>query len=321
MVVNTAKHERFITKSFMGSTVGYNSIAPYSLLAIRLYDMLSAGYNSRTMTASNAQVKRYEIDEEVPPQPDTLSAPVQEVFSSIQGEGPYVGVRQIFVRFAHCHLKCTYCDTPMTTPDGLCHIETTPGGGPESIKRIDNPVALPELLTELEALIPQARHHSISFTGGEPLLYHRYLAQLFPEIQKRKLKTYLETSGTQPEFLKPVLPYTDIAAMDIKIPSCTGEAPEYENHKAFYNLLVAQPKTKTFIKLIFNDNITPDEISAVGDIVSKRETPVILQPETTLTDKQVHVSAQKILSVASELSKTFLVVRVIPQTHKMINVL
>ena len=59
----------------------------------------------------------------------------------------------------------------------------------------------------------------------------------------------------------------------------------------------------------------------MGDIVSKRETPVILQPETTLTDKQVHVSAQKILSVASELSKTFLVVRVIPQTHKMINVL
>ncbi|MBN1405468.1 MAG: 7-carboxy-7-deazaguanine synthase QueE, partial [Candidatus Omnitrophica bacterium] len=39
------------------------------------------------------------------------TANVLEIFSSIQGEGIYVGERQIFIRFAGCNLNCVYCDT------------------------------------------------------------------------------------------------------------------------------------------------------------------------------------------------------------------
>ena len=38
-------------------------------------------------------------------------ANVYEVFDSIQGEGPYVGTRQVFVRFQGCPLTCVYCDS------------------------------------------------------------------------------------------------------------------------------------------------------------------------------------------------------------------
>ena len=40
-----------------------------------------------------------------------LTVNIKEIFSSIQGEGPYVGEKHVFVRFCKCNLACKYCDT------------------------------------------------------------------------------------------------------------------------------------------------------------------------------------------------------------------
>lgn len=50
-----------------------------------------------------------------------LQAGVSEIFSSIQGEGKYVGCRQLFIRLIGCNMDCPYCDT-----DKL--IKTEPAG-------------------------------------------------------------------------------------------------------------------------------------------------------------------------------------------------
>lgn len=250
------------------------------------------------------------------------TAPLQEVFSSIQGEGVYVGKRQVFVRFAHCHLKCAYCDTPMTSASGQCHVETPPGSG--EMTYFPNPMQ-PDVLAEIIInLLQTTKHHSVSFTGGEPLLYHAFLQKVLPLVQA-VAPTYLETSGTQPDFLQAVLPFVDIIAMDIKLPSATGEAPQFENHTAFYKVLrhwaatTGQPKD-CFIKLVFNEKTTLDELAEVRRIVTDPTTPIILQPETSLRDRSVTLNPKQLFAFEQFLSQTFDDIRVIPQTHKMLNV-
>ena len=49
---------------------------------------------------------------------------INEIFSSIQGEGPFVGYKQLFIRFCNCNLNCKYCDTEFKsgniyTPESL----------------------------------------------------------------------------------------------------------------------------------------------------------------------------------------------------------
>ena len=42
---------------------------------------------------------------------------IKEVFTSIQGEGPFIGYKQLFIRFCGCNLSCNYCDTDYRTVD------------------------------------------------------------------------------------------------------------------------------------------------------------------------------------------------------------
>ncbi len=94
---------------------------------------------------------------------------VNEIFYSLQGEGARKGSANIFVRFAHCNLKCRFCDTEF-----------------ESYREIK----VEYLLEECGQFLCK----NIVFTGGEPLL------QLTGEVIKlfKKADYYLavETNGT-----------------------------------------------------------------------------------------------------------------------------
>lgn len=54
-----------------------------------------------------------------PPEParrtDNNALDVQEVFGTIQGEGPFAGAPAVFVRLAGCQLQCPGCDTDYTS--------------------------------------------------------------------------------------------------------------------------------------------------------------------------------------------------------------
>lgn len=75
---------------------------------------------------------------------------VQEIFPTIQGEGPYAGQSAIFVRLAGCNLRCYFCDTDFET--GTEHLS------PDSVMLS---------VMQKSPLVPMS--NLIVLTGGEPL--------------------------------------------------------------------------------------------------------------------------------------------------------
>lgn len=96
-----------------------------------------------------------------------------EVYTSVQGESTWVGLPCVFVRFAGCNLRCTWCDSVFTFTGG-------------TRRPIDDVVA------EVVATgIPL-----VEITGGEPLV-HKAAVPMMQALVDRGLTVLLETSGSR----------------------------------------------------------------------------------------------------------------------------
>ncbi len=239
-----------------------------------------------------------------------------EVFSSIQGEGLMVGCRQIFVRLAGCNLACAYCDTPFA-PTADCRVEKSPGSG--TIRKMTNPVSLESLLAILQDWLRQmpGAHHSLSLTGGEPLLHGELLKGWLPELA-RLLPVHLETNGTLPEALAPLLPHLAFVSMDLKLASVTGFPTPWEIHRNFLEVARKMPGQA---KAVVGPDTIGEEIKAAARLL--RETapkwPLILQALTV--DGKVAVAGRNLLALQAAAARIHPSVRVIPQTHRLLGVL
>jgi 7-carboxy-7-deazaguanine synthase len=236
-----------------------------------------------------------------------------ECFSSIQGEGVLVGLRQAFVRFAGCNLSCSYCDTPGTSavPDE-CQLELTPGR--RDFFAVPNPVSCDRIVSLIESWTAgwPGIHHSISVTGGEPLLHAVQLSQWLPRLREL-LPIHLETNGVLSEALVPLMPHLDHIGMDIKLPSASGCGELWEKHRAFLRVAAG---TGLFVKAVVDQSTEEWELERVAAMIAEVDTaiPLILQP-MTLPDGRIPVSPLRMLEF-QELCSPLKEVRVIPQTHK-----
>lgn len=242
-----------------------------------------------------------------------MPAYINEIFNSIQGEGPYAGTRQVFIRFEKCQLHCAYCDTPQTREiSGSCRIEKRPGSGifvskPNPLQREDVEHQIRRLWT------PSTKH--ISLTGGEPLLHADFIKTL--DI---RYPLYLETNSGFPERARELKDIIGIASCDIKLPEhdCTDNYPDLlENELKTISIL--NETTKTFVKVIIMPETTKESLSAAVEGVTSidKNIPFILQPVTS----GKHVPSSLLFELMDFAGEKLKDVRVIPQMHRMMDLL
>lgn len=212
---------------------------------------------------------------------------IKEIFTSVQGEGPYVGQKHIFVRFSRCNLNCKYCDTDFKT----------------DLKEYGE--------DELFDLLKGINCDVISLTGGEPLLEADFL-YLFLKKYYKKLnkKIYLETNGTLYNPLKKIIDFVDVISADIKIKSATNEENNFLKNEEFLKIA---SKKEVFVKVVFDNNINEDEIEKIVDIAKKFDIMIVLQPKMPILENNIQYIFDKFYLKYKN-------TRLIPQVHKFLNI-
>lgn len=221
--------------------------------------------------------------------------PVSEIFSSFQGEGIFVGVPQVFVRFSGCNLKkCVFCD------------EKAP---------VNFSMEMGQIISCIKKLSRKIKPHSVSLTGGEPLLYPVFLKELCKRLKEEGFCVYLETNGTLPENFKKVKKYIDFIAMDIKLPSATGLRSYFAEHIKF---LEAAGGKKIFVKVVVTKKTEFSCFKKAVDLVKSldEKIPFVIQPATK-TARAQSPGEEKILFFCGYAIKFLKDVKVIPQMHKI----
>lgn len=248
---------------------------------------------------------------------------LKEIFSGIQGEGLWVGYRQIFVRFLGCDLRCNWCDTPESLQikqESPFSFEKTAGERDFAIS--DNPVSLEDLCQLIVNLDQKVNHHSISLTGGEPLLQADFIKVFLTKLKNNfdfKPLIYLETGGHKPKELQKIVQIIDFISFDLKLPSSTLEKPLWEQHKEF--IKIAKTK-KGYAKAVLTAQTTMDDLKIACDLLKNSPFEMILQVVSQIPNKTNYAIPlpEQIIEWQNYVIKVLgsQRVRVMPQTHKFI---
>jgi len=218
-----------------------------------------------------------------------MEAKISEIFFSIQGEGIYQFIPQIFVRFWGCDIGCCFCDTRNLS---------------YKIKSLE------EVVKEIFSF-KNFFYHSISLTGGEPLIQKDFLKSLCRVLKERGQVIYLETNGILYKNLGEVLDYLDIIAMDFKLPSSTQRGPFWQEHREF--LKIAKEK-EVFVKAVITPSTVKEDLIRAVEIIKTAASylPFVLQPVFSY-ELVLHSKLEEFKRIALDYIER---VEIIPQVHK-----
>lgn len=233
-------------------------------------------------------------------------ARVSEIFTSIEGEGIFVGKKTLFIRFSGCHLKCRWCDTKYALP--------LDSGTEYQIDEIEDLI-----IRELQPFT-----YKVNFTGGEPLLQTDAVIKLADFIKKQtNLKTYIESSCFDSELFSKVLPYIDICKIEFKTDDSKVVENEVYDNLLFNEIkcleLAVESNKTTYIKIVVTNSTNLESFKNLVYNISKKIRPsdivgFIIQPSRGVDQPTVN----KLLDTYDIVQPMFPEVRIISQLHKEI---
>ena len=150
---------------------------------------------------------------------------VSEIFTSFQGEGPYVGTPATFLRLYGCNLECEWCDTDISTYE---------------ILSVDDVAEI--ILTQMEF----NNIKTLIITGGEPTLQMEEIKRLIKELQE-DIKIQMETNGSLFEYI-PEIEYVI--------------SPKQDKEKVFENYYNYE---NTFFKFVITSQEDIDEVISLKE--------------------------------------------------------
>lgn len=161
---------------------------------------------------------------------------VVEKFVSINGEGLRSGELAVFIRFANCNLRCSYCDTKYS---------------------FINPIYTEESIYELVKYVKSTGVKNVTLTGGEPLIQNE-IKELMIELSNIGNRIEIETNGSIN-----IAPYLNIPnvtfTLDYKL---KGSGMEKYMDLTNYDLL----RKNDVIKFVVSDY---DDLEKTKEIIKK----------------------------------------------------
>ena len=203
---------------------------------------------------------------------------VNEIFKSIQGEGPNFGTPAIFLRTAHCNLKCTWCDTKYTWDWDHYDFKK------EVIEMTIDEIKEKILDLEIKHLV---------ITGGEPLLQQDDLADLLSFL-KPDFYVEIETNCT----ILPNKMLTDLVDqwnVSPKTENSGNPLELYENNECYY--FFANQENCFFKYVVENESDIPE----IKKFVTKYNIPENRVQLMTQASTKEEISARE--KSISELAK------------------
>ncbi len=129
---------------------------------------------------------------------------VNEMFSSIQGEGIYIGTPMFFIRLTGCNLRCKWCDTTYAFYEG---------------KDME--------ISELADAVEKSGLKWVCITGGEPLIQDDVYSLIYRLMEEKDV--LIETNGSISIEEVPTEDSVHVS-LDIKTPSSgMHKAMKFEN--------------------------------------------------------------------------------------------